>query len=250
MKKNIDFDGVADLYDAYVKTDMDVEFYLELCKGRRNILELMCGTGRVSLPLIRKDLNLTCVDYSQGMLDVFRLKLKESDKVHIICQDICDLALQERYDLAFIPFNSFMEITDPAQRKKAVARIYEHIMPGGLFFCSLYNPAYRIKSADGSYRILGRFDIGVDRTLVVSFYNVYSSGGSIIEGTQFYEIYDGHNRLLEKRILRIQFSIITQGEMIEMAQSAGFIVNEIYGDYEQHSYKPDSHFMNFLFQKV
>jgi hypothetical protein len=53
MEKSIDFDLVADLYDAYVKTDLDIGFYMDLCKGREQILELMCGTGRVSLPLIR-----------------------------------------------------------------------------------------------------------------------------------------------------------------------------------------------------
>ncbi len=136
MKKSIDFDLVADLYDYYVKTDMDVGFYLELCKGHRNILELMCGTGRVSLPLIREGFHLTCVDYSAQMLDVFRSKLKESDKVDIFCQDICSLALTERYDIAFIPFHSIMEVTNKEKRKQVFARIYEHLMPGGLFFCA------------------------------------------------------------------------------------------------------------------
>lgn len=89
MEKNIDFDIVADLYDDYVRTDMDIGFYMELCRNRKNILELMCGTGRVSLPLIREGFRLTCVDYSEGMLQVFRKKLKENERADILCQDIC-----------------------------------------------------------------------------------------------------------------------------------------------------------------
>ena len=88
MEKNIDFDAVADLYDYYVNTDMDIKFYIELCKGKKNILELMCGTGRVSLHLINEGNNLTCVDYSQKMLDIFKSKLYESQQARIICQDV------------------------------------------------------------------------------------------------------------------------------------------------------------------
>ena len=70
--KNIDFGFVADLYDSYVNVSFDIPFYQSLCKGYHgNILELMCGTGRVSLPLIKDGVQLTCVDYSKEMLDVF-----------------------------------------------------------------------------------------------------------------------------------------------------------------------------------
>lgn len=52
MSKTIDFDLVAGLYDRYVQTDFDVSFYKQFCKEYKNILELMRGTGRISLPLI------------------------------------------------------------------------------------------------------------------------------------------------------------------------------------------------------
>jgi hypothetical protein len=48
MKETIKFDKVADIYDFYVNVDFDIPFFLkeaELYKGE--ILELMCGTGRV-----------------------------------------------------------------------------------------------------------------------------------------------------------------------------------------------------------
>lgn len=249
MEKNIDFDIVADLYDAYVKTDMDIGFYMELCKGRGNILELMCGTGRVSLPLIREGFRLTCVDYSEGMLRIFRKKLKENEQADILCQDICRLDLKKRYDLAFIPFNSVAEITDKAKRKQALKGIYDCLLPGGLFFCSLYNPAYRIKQADGSLAVLGKFDMEYGRSLAVSFCNVYSERDKTISGTQFYEIHDECGKLLEKRVLPIRFSVIEKYEMLEAAENAGFVLKEIYGDYDRQPFHDKSRFMNFLFQR-
>lgn len=75
MNKNIDFGFVADIYDDYVNVNFDIPFYKSLCKNYSgSILELMCGTGRVYLPLIKDGVELTCVDYSQEMLDVFAKK--------------------------------------------------------------------------------------------------------------------------------------------------------------------------------
>jgi SAM-dependent methyltransferase len=249
MEKNIDFDIVADLYDAYVKTDMDIGFYMELCRGRENILELMCGTGRVSLPLIREGFRLTCVDYSEGMLSIFRKKLKENEQADILCQDICSLELKKRYDLAFIPFHSIAEITDGAKRKQALKRIFECLLPGGIFFCSLYNPAYRIRQADGSLAVLGKFEMECGRSLVVSFCNVYSARDKTISGTQLYEIHDECGRLMDKRTLPICFSVIEKDEMLKTAENAGFVLKEIYGDYDGRPFHEESRFMNFLFQR-
>ena len=75
------------------------------------------------MPLIREGFRLTCVDYAAGMVDVFQSKLKESDKVDIICQDIYSLTLKEKYDLVFIPFYSIAEITGN-RKKQAFERIY------------------------------------------------------------------------------------------------------------------------------
>jgi hypothetical protein len=39
------------------------------------------------------------------------------------------------------------------------------------FFCTLYNPAYRLKSADGKITLLGKYDLKLDKTLIVTFQN-------------------------------------------------------------------------------
>ena len=74
MNKTINFDIVADIYDSYVNVDTDIPFFLKETENYQGeILELMCGTGRVSLPLLQAQRKLTCVDYSQEMLEIFKL---------------------------------------------------------------------------------------------------------------------------------------------------------------------------------
>ncbi len=248
MEKNIDFGCVADIYDYYTNVDFDIDFFKSLCKGHGNILELMCGTGRISVPLINEGLSLTCVDYSEEMLDIFRKKIGEPQNVKIICQDVCELSLEEKYDLIIIPSNSIAEIIDPEKRRKALRRIYHHLNPDGIFFCTLYNPGYRIRQADGTLRYLGKYQLDGNKTLVVTYYNVFSSAQSIISGTQFYEIYS-NGKLLEKRCLDIKFAVITKEEICKMAKEEGFSLKVIYGDYARYHYDENSTYMNLLFKK-
>lgn len=248
MGKNIDFGYVADIYDSYTNVDFDIDFFKMLCKGHRNILELMCGTGRISVPLINEGFPLTCVDYSEEMLDIFRRKLDESNNVKIVCQDVCELNLDEQFDLILIPSNSISEIIDPNKRRLAFRRIYKHLTPDGIFFCSLYNPEYRIKQADGNLRYLGKYNLDTNETLVVTYYNVYSSEKGIISGTQFFEIYK-NNVMTEKRSLDINFAVITKEDICKMAGKEGFTLKAVYGDYAPYHYDEESMFMNLLFKK-
>ena len=52
--KNIDWNVVASYYDAYVRTDLDWSFFLKHAQasGGSAVLELMCGTGRITMPLV------------------------------------------------------------------------------------------------------------------------------------------------------------------------------------------------------
>ncbi len=249
MEKSIDFDLVADLYDSYVQTDADIGFYLSLCEGHTDILELMCGTGRVSLPLLLAGHRLTCVDYSARMLDVFRSKLTGQEKAELVCQDICELNLDRQFDLAFIPFHSIAEIADQTKRQQAMKRVFEHLLPGGMFFVSLYNPAYRISLADGAERPLGGFVMPDGHTLQVMAQNIYIPEEGLIRGEQVYEVYDGRGEKQEKRTLPIKFSVVTKEEILDASSSAGFVLKEMYGDYARGPYTPESAFMHFLFVK-
>ena len=66
---DIQWDAVASLYDSYVTATFDVPFFLAEAKAVPGpVLELMAGTGRVSLPLVEAGVPLTCVDASGAML--------------------------------------------------------------------------------------------------------------------------------------------------------------------------------------
>jgi uncharacterized protein YdhG (YjbR/CyaY superfamily) len=63
----MDYSKVADLYDLYAQIEVDISFFLQEAQGCNSILELTSGTGRLSLPLIRAHVPLTCLDYEQAI---------------------------------------------------------------------------------------------------------------------------------------------------------------------------------------
>jgi len=99
-----DYDRIAEIYDLYVTADYDLPFFLqEAAEVRGPILELTAGTGRLSIPLLEAGSQLTCVDGSQGMLDVLSRKLEERAlKAEVRCADVCDLELPTVYEVAIL----------------------------------------------------------------------------------------------------------------------------------------------------
>ncbi|MBI4405914.1 MAG: class I SAM-dependent methyltransferase [Deltaproteobacteria bacterium] len=125
INKNIDFDIIHEYYDLCITVDFDIPFWIEEAwKVRGNRLELMCGTGRISIPILASGSALTCVDYSAGLLSRFKSKIAERNcDVDIIHMDVRELDLKQQFDLVFIGFNAFAEIITRADQEKALQRI-------------------------------------------------------------------------------------------------------------------------------
>lgn len=235
----IDFDRVADLYDVYVRTGMDVPFWLEECRDvRGKVLELMSGTGRVSLPLLHAGVRLVCVDRAPAMLARLQAKAGFAGlPCEVYCQDVAELDLPEQYPLIFIPFHSFQEILSDTARQQALARIRRHLAAGGCFVCTLQNPVVRTAGMDGIDRPIGVFPMDDGRSLSLSARMMYDPVSQIATGVQTYALQDPHDAITETRTLDIRFRLYRREEFEGLLERSGFEVREVYGDYERGRYE-------------
>ena len=234
----IDYDSVAEIYDLYVTADNDVPFFLsEAAKARGPVLELTAGTGRLSLPLLRAGVRLTCVDGSPGMLKVLSRKLKEHGlQAEVLCADICCLRLSTPFQLAILPFQSFMEIVGETRQRQALSAVFACLTPGGRFVCTLHNPVVRRTQVDGMLRVVGRFPTQ-DGTLVVSGFE--QGGHPVVTRLQFFEFFGNDGHLRSKQLLPMEFAIVEKVQFESMARDAGFRVLDLYGDYDRSPF--DAH---------
>jgi SAM-dependent methyltransferase len=249
----IDYDRVADVYDLYVTSDLDVTFYVEEADSvRGRVLELMCGTGRVSVPLLEAGVDLTCVDASEGMLALLKETLRARKlEARVLRADVRHLDLGEEFDLALIPFHSFSELVPPQDQELTLRATHGCLKEGGLLICPLHNPPIRARSADGALRLNGTFPTADGGLLVVSGFETLDEGSGVVERVQLYEFFDASNNLRVKRVLPMRFALIDRNGFAELAEAAGFAPVALYGDYERNEYlEASSPFMIWILEKV
>ena len=233
----IDYDGIAGLYDSYAVWDHDVAFFVDQARRVAGpVLELMAGTGRVSLPLAEAGVRLTCVDASAGMLAVLSRKLAarglHADVVHA---DVRALALPAAFDLALLPFNAFMELVTEADQRAALAAVAACLRPGGRFVCTLHNPVVRRTAVDGTLRVVGRFP-AEGGTLVVSGFE--TGGAPVVTRLQFFELFGDDEALRWKRMVEMRFALIERAAFEAEATGAGFRVVDLFGGYDRSPFDP------------
>ena len=251
----IDYDRVADVYDLYVTSDLDVGFYVEEATTvRGKVLELMCGTGRVSVPLLEAGVDLTCVDVSAGMLR----RLEERLHAHkldarVVRADIrhLDLGGEAEFELALIPFHSFSELLSPRDQELAMGAVFGCLREGGRLVCPLHNPAIRGRSADGALRLSGSFPTAEGGRLVVSGFETLDESSGVVDRLQYYEFFDASNEQRAKRVLPMRFALVDRISFSELVIAAGFVPVALYGDYGRGEYLEESSpFMVWILEKA
>ena len=149
-----------DLDSGMVPTE-DLPFYLAAAKKARGpVLELACGTGRLTIPLAKAGIAITGLDVAGPMLARAREKAaKENVKVKFLRADARQLRLKGRFKLIFIAFNSMQHLHDRVSLEKLFAGVKKHLAPGGRFMFDVFNPdpRYLVRDTEellpiGSYK--------------------------------------------------------------------------------------------------
>ena len=100
------------------------------------VLDLGCGTGRMTLELARRGYDMTGVDLSPEMLDLARDAAEEaglSDKMLWLLQDITDFELYGTVELAVSCLDTLNHLTDTADLRRCLSLVHNYLVPDGLF---------------------------------------------------------------------------------------------------------------------
>lgn len=97
-----DFIYNADIYDGLNNSLSDLEFYKKWLPQNKDakILELCCGTGRLTIPIAKDGYNIKGVDYTLSMLERAKEKAFQAGlKIDFIEADIRGLNLEEKFSI-------------------------------------------------------------------------------------------------------------------------------------------------------
>ncbi len=114
-------------------------FYLQRAtRSPGPLLEPMCGSGRFLIPIARAGYAIDGVDDSNPMLTACRVRLDRLGlRANLYQARIQDMALPGQYGMILVPAGSLGLLVDPADLAEALARVYEHLVPGGTFLCEV-----------------------------------------------------------------------------------------------------------------
>ena len=233
----IEWDRFARLYDDdYGDFTADLDLYLPFADRTGGpILEAMCGTGRVLLPLAEAGHTVVGFDISPAMVALARDKLHTAGAglhARVEVGDICSIRLPERFALAIVAMNSFMHLPTWEAQRDALRTLADHLRPGGLLLLDLFNP--------------DPHELIADEGVLVHAKNFTSSSGAEVQKwvlrrsdfaaqTHFVEfVYDqiGPDRLLRRDVLPFTMRWVYRFELELLLEQAGFVLEGLFGSYD------------------
>jgi len=135
----------------------DVNFYLGLIKSySHEVLELCCGTGRISIPLAENNITVSALDISKEMLAIFRLKLIQVDenvanRITLIESNMVNFSLNKKFKCILIPFHSFQSLIDTTDISQTLKTVFHHLTDDGICILNLFKPLHDMKIIEGVF---------------------------------------------------------------------------------------------------
>jgi SAM-dependent methyltransferase len=120
----------------------DIPFYVD--EARRvggPVLELACGTGRLTNPIAQAGVEIVGLDISPSMLSHARAKARAAGvKIEFVEGDCRSFELGRKFALIFMAFNSMQHMHDHASLAALFASVRKHLGEGGRFIVDVFNP--------------------------------------------------------------------------------------------------------------
>lgn len=144
-----------------------VDLHLRLpCRGEfdvigpsiigEELLELGCGVGRLTRPLLERGYRVTAVDNSPEMLKHLPVAARR------VCSDIEALELGENFDTVPLA-SSLIDSPSFARRSALLAACRRHLRAGGVLVFERHDPEWLTSAAAGRAGAIGDVEIHIDR---------------------------------------------------------------------------------------
>jgi SAM-dependent methyltransferase len=225
-------------YDIEQRTNKGIAFYSALAQETGGpVLEIACGTGRVSIPIARLGLDVTGLDIVPGMLDHARAK-SAGLPTRWIEGDARAFDLGEQFRLIFLTGNAFQAFLTRADQEALLDRVRAHLHDEGLFAFETRNPRW----ADLETRVEEEYwetYTDVDgRAVRMSGTQEYEHVAQILHWTTYRRWREGDQE--QTKVTRIAVRYTFPQELEALLHYNGFTIARQYGDWQRGPLTPAS----------
>jgi ubiquinone/menaquinone biosynthesis C-methylase UbiE len=205
--------------------------------ARGRVLELGCGTGRVTLPLLRAGASLVGIDRSQAMLQQAARGRQAAQRkargrgrgcVAFVRGDIRALPFETgRFALVMAPYGVLQSLLTEKDLESALRSAARVLQPGGLLCVDLVPDVPNWREYENQVKLRGRTRRGTHLTLVET-----------VRQNRRKRLTTFEQRYVERRggrsiehAFELVFRTIPLPRMAARLKRAGFVVDAMLGDY-------------------
>lgn len=235
----------ARYYDLNPNPLNDVPFYVEHLPGPgARVLELGCGTGRVSIPLAQRCGFLHGLDLSGAMLDLCREKIARTglsaERIVVELSDISNFDLGTQFDLIIAPFRVIQNLETDEQLDGLFRCIRTHLAPEGRSILNVFHPNRPREELLRNWpmdkeKLAWEVERDRERMTCHDFRRRLSEDPLVLYPELIYRRYR-EEELMEEPILPIPMRCFYPEEFLNLIRSSGFAISGTWGGYAGEPY--------------
>jgi SAM-dependent methyltransferase len=237
------WDDYARFYDWENSQTMgrrDVKFWQRLAaKTAGPVLELGCGTGRVTVPVARAGVHVVGIDRSASMLDRARKRVRRAKldgHVQLVRGDVRFLPFgPASFGLVAAPYGILQSLLDDATLDAALASAYRTLRKGGMLGIDLVSDLISWSEYDRRVKLQGRAGRGETRLTLIESVRQDRARGLTLFDQEFVERRGDRSR---SHRFSLAFRTVSVEEMTGRLERHGFRLSAVLGDYEGGSWDP------------
>ncbi|HET7693567.1 MAG TPA: methyltransferase domain-containing protein [Gemmatimonadota bacterium] len=261
--------SAAGRYDAlHADRISDVAFYArEAAAAGGAVLEVGCGTGRVSLAIAAAGVRITGLDRDPALLSAAAWKRAATEispddvgrgegrrgRLTLVCADMRAYAFRRPFAAVVMPFRVFQSMLTVPDQLAALAAAHASLAPGGRLLLDLFDPRLDVlaEAAEGPAALAetGRYfrdARGRWRERVAARYDLESQ---IVDLTYVYERLADAGGVAERSFERLRVRYFTRWEFEHLLARAGYEVEALYGGWEGGPPTPEGEDMIWIATK-
>lgn len=229
----------AVFYDLeFAARDFEIPFFLRYARVAEGpVLEVACGTGRITLPIAREGIDITGIDISGPMLkEACRKSDAEYLTVEWLEQDCRDMRPGRPFALVFSATNAMQHLLDVDSTCSFLRSARQALLPNGLLIIDVFNPDPAKLSRSPSERYLHKtITTPSGDTIRVETASHYRVDTQILHFDLFY--LNGPELLRTKSVnMRCFFP----EELLALCHFNGLELTHRFGNYDESPFTADS----------
>ena len=249
MRENT-YSKTAQFYDLALNMNApavteDIDFYKQIIPPGSRVLEVGCGTGRVSIELYRHGCFVTGVDLSDAMLAEFEKKLRANpdmgSRISLHLADMKTFDLGTAFDWIIFPFRVFQALKEDGERRACLQAVRRHMGSTSRAVITMFNPIPDVLAAWGKKGMLDfDFELPGSKRRLRRIQNQigHDPKAQIIVVEHIYQVCDDQG-VLEEHPDHLELGYLYPEQAGELFVSSGFSIEGVYADYSFQPLEPD-----------